>query len=615
MRLIDTKTLRLENFGRFNPPYVILSHRWVDEEVVFQEIQDLEDKTRTKSGFRKIHNFCQLARSYGYDYAWIDTCCINKADPEELTEAINSMFRWYQDSSLCIAYLSDVFSRQPPELHNSQFESSQWFTRGWTLQELLAPAQVELYTAEWIHLSSRSSCSTAISEITGINEPALETSDLRGFSIAQIMSWAAKRETTRVEDMAYCLLGIFDVNMPLLYGEGNNAFIRLQREIISHSDDQSILAWTASEQSQIRSALAPMLSCFSPASGIQRATLVGGVNHFPFERKPFAMTNMGIHITLPIIRSPSSKFWAVLDCHEEGIPLCIPLQPSDVDGNRYHRASGSNRKIHELEGLLCQVRDVYIQGPAPLPESFHTPSASPKKIRWSTEALEKGRIVGFVKGSESSRTSDASIYDSLEVEIVSYVAFMFLTLAISFLFPHQEFFACLAFFNFIALLGNLFLKGSLGLHVRLLTLAGLSSAGLHLEAVLNQVRDLWSQNRSGNAPPTLSSMLMPGASSVRSYDIHGHDDLLRAHWQEDAPVLGVLILIALIIAGGPQFMQVSWVWYVRFAIGMCMSVPIVCLAVLLAYLYWMEGGRLKAIWAGLSGVLFIASVFIGLSYF
>ncbi|PMD29348.1 HET-domain-containing protein, partial [Hyaloscypha variabilis F] len=231
MRLINTSTLVLETFGEAVPSYAILSHRWNDVEVSFQDLQD--GRGKSMAGYSKIQRCCAQAQSDGWKYVWIDSCCIDKTSSAELSEAINSMYQWYQASQVCYAYLADV--RLGKKLHR-ELEDSQWFTRGWTLQELLAPASVVFFDQDWVDIGTKASLGEIISEITGIEDLI----DFESACVAQKMSWAANRKTTRVEDMAYCLLGLFDVNMPPLYGEGENAFIRLQLEILKTSDDESI---------------------------------------------------------------------------------------------------------------------------------------------------------------------------------------------------------------------------------------------------------------------------------------------------------------------------------------------------------------------------------------
>jgi hypothetical protein len=224
------------------PPYAILSHTWGDEEVTFQDIN--EGTGRDKAGYAKLRFSSDQAARDGLKYFWVDTCCINKSSSAELSEAINSMFRWYQGAAMCYVYLSDVSMKKrkrgdedSPPTWEQLFRGSRWFTRGWTLQELLAPSIVEFFSREGTRLGSKVSLKDTISSITRIPVDVLGGHDLKRFSVAQRMSWAASRQTTRVEDQAYSLMGIFDVNMPLLYGEGEKAFLRLQEEIIKNSND------------------------------------------------------------------------------------------------------------------------------------------------------------------------------------------------------------------------------------------------------------------------------------------------------------------------------------------------------------------------------------------
>jgi len=149
---------------------------------------------------------------------------------------------------VCYAYLSDVVEITPPATLSQQFKTSRWFTRGWTLQELLAPCSVRFYSAKWDHLGNREDLAQQITDTTRIEDDFLLGNDIRFASIAKRFSWAALRETSRTEDIAYCLLGIFDVNMPLLYGEGKKAFIRLQEEIMKSSSDYSLFAWGIIDQ-------------------------------------------------------------------------------------------------------------------------------------------------------------------------------------------------------------------------------------------------------------------------------------------------------------------------------------------------------------------------------
>ena len=225
------------------PSYAIISHTWEadNQEVTFKDLTD--DTGVGKTGYRKIQFCGEQARKDSLQYFWIDSCCIDKSSSAELSEAINSMFRWYRNAAKCYVYLSDVsigdfsqdiqFSQLPYE---SAFKQSRWFTRGWTLQELLAPLSVEFFSREGKRLGDKKSLELQIHETTGITVRALQGYLLSEFSIMERMSWAAKRETSIEEDQAYCLLGIFDVHLPLIYGEGmENAFRRLRSEISTFS--------------------------------------------------------------------------------------------------------------------------------------------------------------------------------------------------------------------------------------------------------------------------------------------------------------------------------------------------------------------------------------------
>jgi len=221
------------------PSYAILSHTWgpLSGEVTFQ---DLVDRTgKDKAGYDKIRFCADQAQRHGLVYFWIDTCCIDRTNNAELAEAINSMFRWYRGAARCYVYLPDVsatsceqsdWPSSPP--WESAFRASRWFTRGWTLQELLAPASVEFFARGGTLLGSKMSLQQQIHEITGIAVRALRGDPLPGFGVEERFKWAESRQTTREEDWAYSLLGIFSVFISPIYGEGKaHAVRRLKKEI------------------------------------------------------------------------------------------------------------------------------------------------------------------------------------------------------------------------------------------------------------------------------------------------------------------------------------------------------------------------------------------------
>lgn len=217
------------------PQYAILSHTWRadGDEVTFQDITN--GTGSKKSGYEKIKFCAQQARLDGLKYFWVDTCCIDKANHAELSEAINSMFRWYLQAAKCYVFLSDVsqdVAQGKDEMWEQDFRKCKWFTRGWTLQELLAPRSVEFFSKEGQKLGSKSSLERHIRDVTGIPVNALQGSPLSSFTIAERLSWQASRETKKEEDEAYSLLGICDVSMPPIYGERREkAFRRLRNEI------------------------------------------------------------------------------------------------------------------------------------------------------------------------------------------------------------------------------------------------------------------------------------------------------------------------------------------------------------------------------------------------
>lgn len=220
------------------PTYAILSHTWGEEEVTYQEVKKGKDKNITvnKAGWRKIEFCAEQAKEDGLEYFWVDTCCIDKKNAVELGTAINSMFRWYQSAARCYVYLSDV--SKPNSRADDQraweedFRKSRWFTRGWTLQELLAPRLVDFFSLERKRLGSKLSLESIIREITGIANNALRGNPLSEFSIRERKCWAEYRNTSVEEDGVYCLIGIFDISMVLNYGEGRGkAFRRLEEEI------------------------------------------------------------------------------------------------------------------------------------------------------------------------------------------------------------------------------------------------------------------------------------------------------------------------------------------------------------------------------------------------
>jgi tetratricopeptide (TPR) repeat protein len=304
MRLLLTKgELSLQEFsGKGIPPYAIFSHTWGEKEVTLDDIKG--GNAKDKDGYAKVKNAREAAAGDGYEYIWIDSCCIDKTSSAELSEAINSMYSWYEEAEVCYSHLADVPSK-------AKFADSRWFTRGWTLQELIAPSTVKFVDEKWKEIGTKSSMRQELSQITGVPVGFLLGDDLERASIAQRMSWASKRETTRDEDIAYCLMGIFGIHMPLIYGEGQRAFIRLQEEIMKASDDHSLFAWKSSDSYS-------GLLATSPVMFIESGNIIP-TESFNTLSRPLTISNKGIHLSLPIMAIDCNGLaLAILYCKEVG---------------------------------------------------------------------------------------------------------------------------------------------------------------------------------------------------------------------------------------------------------------------------------------------------------
>ncbi|KAI1802675.1 heterokaryon incompatibility protein-domain-containing protein [Daldinia bambusicola] len=306
MWLLNTAKLTLEYFNETQVQkisYAVLSHAWGPDEVLFYEVQGNRAAIRRKAGWVKTVRFCEEAFARGYLHAWIDTCCIDKRNSADLSEAINSMYRYYHDSALCIIYLEDVhmynkeadYSLPTPEPITrdellARIRATRWLTRGWTLQELIAPARRSFFASDWSEIEDGDDLLDTIAESAQLSKRILEDRDLlRRFSIGERMKWASTRQTTREEDIAYCLAGIFDVSIPVLYGEGaRNAFRRLQLEIMRTSFDMTIFAWRGDYDSSGLLARSPADFRDGPPSVLGPPEMIA----------PYAMTNAGLTICL-----------------------------------------------------------------------------------------------------------------------------------------------------------------------------------------------------------------------------------------------------------------------------------------------------------------------------
>ena len=370
MRVIDCSTLTLHSVeGSQTSPYATLSHTWTDDEVLFGDVSD-QSIRESKKGWSKIRMACQKASLRGLRFAWVDTCCIDKSSSAELSENINSMFKIYAQASVCYAYLADIKVPIGYHAHPGQplpdITQCRWFKRGWTLQELIAPTDLVFFDQDWALIGSRRELSDQISRTTNIPKNVLNgqsmssiRSLLNSCTISMRMSWAAGRTTTRPEDMAYSLLGIFDINMPMLYGEGSRAFSRLQEELIKESNDLSIFAWQTSRD--------PPRRVFQGPGSILRRSRAGILarkpNDFANGHKlipstyheataEFSMTNKGLKIEATLKEIGPGLFFMPLH-HTWGLPKGGSSTASESVGIGLEcRADGTYARAHTARLLV-----------------------------------------------------------------------------------------------------------------------------------------------------------------------------------------------------------------------------------------------------------------------
>lgn len=361
MRLLNTKTHQLREFFEVDTPeYAILSHRWSGSEVSFKGFRKGRYDPKG-AGYQKIIGACTFAQSRGQEWIWIDSCCIDKRSSAELSEAINLMWNWYKAAKQCYAYLVDVtcgVDRRVEMLE--QFRNSDWFKRGWTLQELLAPDICLFCNSDWQTIGGKIDLINDIADITGISKRYLETPPLaRHGNVAVKMSWASRRETTRPEDIAYSLLGLFDVNMPLLYGEGRaKAFIRLQLEIIRKSPDESIFAWCPDRDvlniDQGLLALHPRLFA---GSGDVHVAFYQGTS---LSRSPYYMTHLGLYMQRDVYRLGSRQSY---DPTERTTYYQYHLRGCDKGGTIYKAGTEMNILLRERYSSIPKVLERVSPGP------------------------------------------------------------------------------------------------------------------------------------------------------------------------------------------------------------------------------------------------------------
>ncbi|KAK4449028.1 vegetative incompatibility protein HET-E-1 [Podospora aff. communis PSN243] len=355
MRLLNTRTRRIAEFLVEDiPPYAILSHTWGQEEISFHDMSDPARPPIHKTGFAKIDKACNVAAEHGHEWIWIDTCCIDKSSSAELTEAINSMYNWYKRAQICFVYLADVDKNGP-------LDGCRWFTRGWTLQELIAPREMVFFDRNWKEMGTKQGLANDVVRITRICKDILcHRQPLSAVSVAQKMSWASGRKTSRIEDTAYCLLGIFGVHLDLKYGEERRAFRRLQEAILSSVPDLSVFAWKRKRPERCDSENAPRreycgVFATEPDDFAFSGTLV---KKRPFARHELLPLNgaikTNIQLSIEMVPEGGYRYLLPLDCcygadpPEPGPPeQGPPANPRPVTLCVRLRKSGYNEFIRE----------------------------------------------------------------------------------------------------------------------------------------------------------------------------------------------------------------------------------------------------------------------------
>ncbi|KAI6131893.1 heterokaryon incompatibility protein-domain-containing protein [Pisolithus croceorrhizus] len=373
-----------------NKDYCILSHRW-GHEVCCREMVELANmgnrrEIRKRDGYQKILRACERTKDDGFRWLWVDTCCIDDRSSSEVSEAINSMFHWYKNSQRCYAYLHDT-TLFPAKADNDNFKAfngwPEWFSRGWTLQELIAPKDLQFLNKDRKYIGDKQSLASVLEKITRVPSSVLRDG-LSSYhpSAAQVMSWAADRRTTRTEDRAYSLMGLLDVNTPMLYGERKKAFQRLQLEVIRTSNDQTIFAWDPEGKTRRGSSVLaddPELfkDCHdvvqiqpkefnSEMLSVWSSSLTAATNTMPTIPNDqglhvFTIANAGIQIWLPVVPyyGCPSVFQAALACRKGNsmMPITIDLASFGSNHYRYVGAIGKPQPLPEYQQLYLACRD------------------------------------------------------------------------------------------------------------------------------------------------------------------------------------------------------------------------------------------------------------------
>jgi hypothetical protein len=377
-RLVDAES-RIRERVKAILRYAIFSHRWLFSEPSYQDMstEPMKFQAEFEPKWQKLYEFCRKARDdHGCEFAWSDTCCIDKTKSAELDESIRSMFRWYRNSHICIAHLSETIDlaaleRQQKGERGDGAKVDIWFTRGWTLQELLAPSQIKFYGKDWkplvplYHSKNDRFSDTIMRKISNITH--IDPNDLRSFKpgtdrVPEKMLWASKRRTTRIEDIAYCLIGIFDVSLMIAYGEGNRAFFRLMEEIMKRYDKWDVFFWSG-QCSHYNAALPYAPRCYpvgyreTPVKRRREAGNEEELNTASCETgdRLFALTNHGLRIKvlfLPVDLQHTRD--------ESRDSRYLTFKHAEIDHDVVVRHIGAKREPHTTWAIA--ILDYWING-------------------------------------------------------------------------------------------------------------------------------------------------------------------------------------------------------------------------------------------------------------
>lgn len=460
MRLIDAKhmvqeeqLLLREKSELGNKPYAILSHTWGrytessetqdgtwdpdDAEILFADINDQTTRHRKEYAWRKILMACKAAQDDHIDYLWVDTCCFNKDSSAELDESINAMFGWYKESKVCLVYLADLEVDRVQQ--KEDLKHCRWFKRGWTLQELVAPMNVDFYNQDWKKIGSNRKTIGSVSEaddtktkeaddyfelgdilsaITKIDDRAFKKMACSSFTVAERMKWAADRKTRRPEDRAYSLLGLFGVHMSLIYGIGGEAaFRRLQVEIIQNTTDMTVFAWNSEESDgaspdsiKFCSMLADSPDQFSNSPSMTSMELEGH----------FSITNKGVSLDASTLRIVPNAM------HESDVPLVLMIGWSDHPKLKeyilcygvYLQKIGSGNYVRCVKDKLAQFeenRKKYELQPVPRHQCYITISVPDAESVFKKSRRKAIAVLKEFKPSKSAELADPSLDWTIKV--------------------------------------------------------------------------------------------------------------------------------------------------------------------------------------------------------